>query len=212
MGIKWFGQSCFEIKTAQGTIVADPFGDSIGFVMPSLRADVLTISHQHFDHNNRAKVAARQIIETPGAHQAGEIKITGWLAPHDEQGGAQRGQVIIFKFEAEGINLVHLGDLGTVLSDIQVSQVGRADILFIPVGGKYTLDISQAVNVARLLQPKIIVPMHYRVPGLKIDLAGPEEFINQLGITPEYLDKLEIRSPIELEKPPRLVILNRVTS
>ena len=210
MEIKWFGQSCFEIKTTQGTIVTDPFGDSVGFVMPSLRADVLTISHQHFDHNNKAKVAAGQIVETASAHQAGEIKITGWSAPHDEQGGAERGQVIIFRFEVEGMNLVHLGDLGTELSDDQVAQIGSTDILFIPVGGNYTLDIGKAAEVVRQLQPKIVIPMHYKIPNLKIDLAGPEKFIKALGITPEYLNKLEI-TPKELEKPQRLVILDRVT-
>lgn len=210
MEICWFGQSCFEIKSDVGTIITDPYSDKIGFILPQLSADILTISHDHYDHNAKAKVNAKKIIASPGEYEAGKVKILGILSDHDNSNGAERGKNIIFRFLLEEISILHLGDFGAAkLTDIQLNEIGTIDILMIPVGGKYTIDVREAVDLIKSIDPKIIIPMHYKIPGLDIDINPVDDFIAEAKLVPESLDKLSISfNTLPVDKA-KLVILNK---
>lgn len=210
MEIRWLGQSCFEIKLEGGVIVTDPYNDKIGFNLPQLSADILTISHDHYDHNAKEKISAKKIIIVPGEYEVGEIKILGILSDHDKNGGAELGKNIIFRFLMGEISILHLGDFGAdKLTDVQLNEIGTIDILLIPVGGKYTIDAREAVEIIKAIEPKIIIPMHYKIPGLDIEINSVDDFITEIGLHPEKLDKLEISAETLPIGKPRLVVLNK---
>lgn len=210
MEIRWFGQSCFEIKSETGVVITDPYNDEIGFVLPKLLADVLTISHDHFDHNAKAKVNAQKIITTPGEYEVGEIKIFGILSDHDNNAGADRGKNVIFRFLIDEISILHLGDFGAdKLTDIQLNEIGTVDILLIPVGGKYTIDVPETVAIVKAIEPKIIIPMHYKIPGLDIDISSVDEFVAMIGLRPERMDTLKISAKTLPMEKSRLIVLNK---
>lgn len=210
MEIRWFGQSCFEIKSKSGTIITDPYSDKIGLILPQLQADILTISHDHYDHNAKEKITAQKIITTPGEYEVGEIKILGILSDHDNSGGTERGKNIIFRFLIDEISILHLGDFGaTKLTDIQLNEIGTVDILLIPVGGKYTINASEAVEIIKAIEPRIIIPMHYKIPGLTIDISSADEFIMAINLHPEKMDKLKISAETLPVDKPRLIVLNK---
>ncbi len=190
MDVTWHGQACFTIKGKDATVAIDPFKD-IGLKEPKLTADILLISHDHFDHANRAAVAGEpNVIDMPGEYEYHGVMIEGLPSYHDTKQGAERGSNTIFSLTIDGIHLVHLGDLGHTLDDDTVSAIGDVDVLFVPVGGHFTIDAKAAAEVVQQLQPRVSVPMHYTVPALTIkELAGPDEFIKQVGLQPIRLDK-----------------------
>ncbi|MEI8360998.1 MAG: MBL fold metallo-hydrolase [bacterium] len=195
MIITWLGHSSFKIqdKTTAGgvTLITDPYADSIGFKMPKLEADVVTISHDHEDHANFGAVRGTPyLINCAGEYDVKGILIEGVEVSHDEKG--ERGKVIAFRIDLDDITVVHLSDLGTTLTPKQLEPLTGADILLIPVGGKYTLDAKKAVEVIAQLEPRIVIPMHYMVDGLKYDLDPVEKFIKELGIKPRHEEKLKI--------------------
>lgn len=131
-------------------------------------------------------------------------------AYHDKKEGAERGKSTIFKIEVGDLTVVHLGDLGTSLSDRQLTKIGDVDILLIPVGGKYTITAKEAVEVVRQIEPRIVIPMHYKLPGLKIDLDGPEAFIKEMGGVSERLPKLKVSKKDLAAEETKLIILEKV--
>ena len=188
MNIFWHGQSCFQIivsqtKGEQAKIVIDPFSEEIGLKVPKLEAEILLISHNHQDHNNVKAVAGSPfLIEGPGEYEIKEIFIQGIPAFHDEEGGKQRGENTIYAIEAEGMRLCHLGDLGEIeLSPEQLEKIGDIDILLIPVGGVYTIDAKIAAKIISQIEPRIVIPMHYYIPKLKIKLDGVDKFLREMG-------------------------------
>lgn len=210
MKIKWFGQACFQIKTREGIIITDPYDDEIGWSLPQLQADILTISHDHFDHNARDKIQAKRIFDAPGEYEVGGVSILGILADHDQAGGSQRGKVTMFRFILDGISILHSGDLGTKLSDDQIDEIGTVDVVLLPVGGTYTIDAGEAAEVVKALDPKIVIPMHYRLPGLKVDISEADDFISKIGLTPESVDSLDVSRLSLPEDGMRLVVLDRI--
>jgi L-ascorbate metabolism protein UlaG (beta-lactamase superfamily) len=191
--ITHIGHACFTVEVGDVRAVFDPYDESIGLPMPHIIADKLFISHEHYDHNNRTAVEIRQTTPTVDAlFQDAEIK--SW---HDDAHGQKRGENIIRVVRvgsdtdnlpnAETCRICHLGDVGQVLTPEQVAEIKQAaggseegagiDVLMIPVGGNYTIDAVQAREVVRQLSPKIIIPMHYLVPGLKVDIAPVDEFL-----------------------------------
>ena len=203
MQIIWRGQSFFEIS-AKGQnsepvrIAIDPFGDDLGLKVPKIEADILLITHQHSDHNNRAAVLGKPfVIDSPGEYELKGVFIKGIRAFHDSQEGKERGQVVIFKIEAEGMKLCHLSDFGQKeLSDEQLEAVGEVDVLMTPVASKHSLDAKGASNIISQIEPRIVIPMHYKIPNLKIDLDGVDKFLKQMGeqdIKPEKKLKLSLR-------------------
>lgn len=188
MQIFWKGQACFHILTSRGkngelSIVVDPYEESIGLKLPDLRADILLVTHNHFDHNNVKGVQGNPFfISNPGEYDVHGIYIQGILSYHDDTQGKERGLNTVYLLEVEGMKLCHLGDLGQKeLTAEQLNQIGDVDILFVPVGGVYTIDGKEASHIVSQLEPKIVIPMHYALPKLKVKLGGVEEFLKPMG-------------------------------
>ncbi len=177
MRIKWRGHASFLIELAGKELVTDPFDEELGYPLSPLTADIVTISHDHWDHNAPETIQGNPlIVKGSGVTEIDGITLRGVDSWHDAKEGRKRGPNTIFKISAEGIDLVHLGDLGHLLSAGQEEDIGAVDILLIPVGGEFTIDADQAVEVAARLQPKIVIPMHYATPHLSFELAPLEKF------------------------------------
>jgi L-ascorbate metabolism protein UlaG (beta-lactamase superfamily) len=180
--VKWWGHSTFEIKGSKVTIITDPHGGSVGVPEPKTSGDIVLVSHDHFDHYTKVdqvcKSGAEKVLWAEGARTVKGIPIKGIPAFHDGSKGKQRGKNIIYTFNVDGINFCHLGDLGHTPSESQIKEIGKVDVLFIPVGGVFTIDAKGATEVANLIKPKIIIPMHYKTPGLQLGLAEAKEFTN----------------------------------
>jgi L-ascorbate metabolism protein UlaG (beta-lactamase superfamily) len=178
--IRWHGHSCFEI-TNDLTIVTDPHdGKSIGIPTPSVEGDIILVSHDHYDHNSGIKTVEKEgskVVTDGRKRNISNIEIYGVDSFHDEKHGAKRGSNIMFKFSMDEIRFCHLGDLGHELDDETVEKIGEVDILFIPVGGTFTVDDKQAWKVINKIKPKIIIPMHYKIGGLSLPIAGLDPFL-----------------------------------
>lgn len=179
MIITWFGHSCFLIESSTGDkILMDPFHKCLGGYPYKGSADIITISHDHFDHNYTDLInPGSMIISTPCIYQTSSIKIQGIPCYHDKVKGAKRGENIIYLIEIDGFRLCHLGDLGHILSDIEIDMLGSLDILFIPVGGNFTLEAEIASKLCNKIQSKLVIPMHYKVPSINFPVDGIEKFI-----------------------------------
>lgn len=212
MTITWLGHSCFKIQDKEVTIVTDPYDPSIGFKLPRLSADIVTVSHNHYDHNNTAAVRGVAekgpfIISTPGEYEIKGVFVYGIPFWHDKSEGKERGQNIVYRIEVDGISVAHLGDLGHTLTEEQAAKLDGVDILLIPVGGKYTIGASEAVEIVSELEPRVIIPMHYKIPGLKIDIDSVDKFLKEMGAgRVEKMPKLKI-SKKDLPKEETKIIL-----
>jgi len=206
MNIIFHGQSFFEVqikaegKESDVIIAVDPFDESIGLKVPKVKASVLLITHNHKDHSNKKTIISDDlfVIETPGEYEVKGVYVKGIEAFHDQTEGKERGSVVVYKIEAEGISLCHLGDLGQKeLTPEQVEAIGEVDVLLVPVGGNYTIAAKEAAGIAAQIEPRIIIPMHYKLPNLKVDLDGVDKFLKQMGQesqTPEKKLKLTTKS------------------
>lgn len=213
MNISYFGHSCFKIEEKINdknvSIVTDPFSKEVGLKVPNVEADIVSISHNHYDHNNSSALRGQPfVIDCAGEFDVKGVIIEGVRSYHDEKQGQDRGDNIIFRFDIEGISLAHLGDLGDVLDNKQLEKIGGVDILFIPVGGKYTLDAKKAVEVISQVEPRIVIPMHYKTKDSKIDIDGLDKFIKELGIEANYEDKFKISKKDLPSEDMKLIILN----
>lgn len=202
MQISWKGQACFQIvasrnKQEQVKLVIDPYEDEVGLHLSPLEADILLVTHDHFDHNNRKAIKGDPfLIVNPGEYEVKGVFIQGILSYHDGSQGKERGLNTIYVIEVEGMKVCHLGDLGQKeLTPEQLEAIGDVDILLVPVGGVYTIGGREASSIVNQLEPKIVVPMHYAIPKLKPKLEGPEEFLKTIGAkeaTPQ--EKLTIKA------------------
>lgn len=197
MTITWLGHSCFKIEEKINgenvSLITDPFSKEIGLKVPNVEADIISVSHGHDDHNNVSSLrGAPFVVDCAGEFDIKGIIIEGIRSHHDDKNGSERGDNIIFRFDIEGISLAHLGDLGDVLDNKQLEKLGGVDVLFIPVGGKFTLDAKKAVEVISQIEPRIVIPMHYKTEDLKIDIEGVDKFVKELGIEPNYEEKFKI--------------------
>jgi len=202
MTIKWYGHSCFHIisnssKNSPVSIIIDPFNESIGLKLPrKLEADIVLITHDHDDHNNIKKISDSPfLITSPGEYDVKEVSIKGISVYHDNSEGKERGRVTAYKIETEKMNICHLSDLGQKeLTSDQVNAIGEVDILMIPIGGHFTVDAKEAAKIMAQIEPKIIIPMHYKLPNLKIKLDSLDDFLKTLGIKNlEKLSKLIVK-------------------
>jgi L-ascorbate metabolism protein UlaG (beta-lactamase superfamily) len=197
MIITWFGQSCFRIQNKTGpegiTVVTDPYDKSVGFRAPNFEANIITVSHDHFDHNNTQSLRGDPfIVDRAGEYDVAGVMIQGVDSYHDNNSGKDRGGNIIYRIDMDDISVVHLGDLGHVLENKQLEALVGTDILLIPVGGKYTIDAKRAAEVVSQIQPRMIIPMHYNLPGLKVELDDVDKFVKEIGVKPTHEDKLKI--------------------
>jgi len=181
MKIKLLGHSAFLITSDKGVkIITDPYetgpGWAYGVITES--ADIVTVSHDHFDHGNVAAVRGNpEVVRRAGRSTAKGMEIKGIASYHDEAKGRLRGNNTIFCFDVDGIRVCHLGDLGHLLDDRQVKEIGSVDILLIPVGGYFTIDAKAATQVCNQLKPRVIIPMHYRTEKGLPEIAGVDEFL-----------------------------------
>jgi L-ascorbate metabolism protein UlaG (beta-lactamase superfamily) len=207
MNITYLGHSSFRIKASIATIITDPFDDSLGLHFPKKEADIVTVSHHHFDHENikGLKNPDAFVIDAPGEYEIKEVMVKGISTFHDDKNGEERGLNTAYTMEVEGVHICHLGDLGHELSEKQLKEFEETDILMIPVGGVYTIDPKIAVSVIKAIDPSIVIPMHYKVPGLNdsfAQLATLEDFLSEFELAPTKTDKLVISSstlPEEME-------------
>ncbi len=180
MIIRWHGHACFEIGNGH-TIVTDPHdGRSLGIRPPKVRADLVLVSHSHFDHNSIKTVnkSTTKTITEPGNYEELGIDIKGLRAYHDSQKGERRGEVCIFKFNIKGITFCHLGDLGHIPDPNLIKELDDIDILFVPIGNVFTIGAQDAWKTIKLINPKVAIPMHYRVGGLSLSIQPLEPFLN----------------------------------
>ncbi|QQG52453.1 MAG: MBL fold metallo-hydrolase [Candidatus Falkowbacteria bacterium] len=213
MIITWQGHSCFKIQDKIGpegvTVVTDPFGKSTGLKVPNFEADIITISHDHDDHNNAGALRGNPfIIDCAGEYDFKGVLVEGIDSFHDDKKGSERGSNIIYRMEVDDVSIAHLGDLGGPLDSTQLEKLVGTDILLIPVGGKYTLDAKAAVEVISQIEPRIVIPMHYKTPDLKMDIDPVDKFIKELGLKPTYEEKLKISKKDLPQEDMELVILS----
>jgi len=182
MDITWFGHSCFRLSEKGVAVVTDPFGKETGYTRPPIRADVITISHDHPGHNNQIGFRGEhRVFDAPGEYEVRGVFVTGIGTYHDARSGAARGRNVVFMFDFEGLTVCHLGDLGHVLNQGQVEALGDVDVLLIPVGGAHTLSLSQAAEVITQIEPRLVIPMHYRTAAEKAKLDAVDKFLKEMG-------------------------------
>ena len=215
MLITWHGQSCFKIQSKNHeeiNVVCDPFDKTVGLKVPRMQADILTISHDHFDHNNRDAVKGDSfIIDGPGEYEVKGVYIYGISSWHNTKDEEDRGPNTIYRFEIEEMSLVHLGDLGHNLTNQQLERLQNVDILFIPVGGVYTINGKKAVEVINQIEPRIVIPMHYKIPNLKVKVDGIDKFCKEFGVCPtERLDKYRITKKDLPQEETRVVLMKNI--
>lgn len=183
MDITWFGQSCFRLKYKGATIITDPYNGDLGLKLPRQKADIVTISHEHADHNNVRAIGGEAVFfRGPGEYERAGIFVFGISTYHDRRNGRDRGRNTAYLIEGDGLSICHLGDLGHVPTQSQIEQLNALDVLFIPVGGSQTLTAGEAVEVVGLLVPRFVVPMHYQLPGIKIKLDPVTKFLHEMGV------------------------------
>lgn len=212
MDIYFYGQACFKLKGKTATVFIDPYKEEFtGLKLPrDLVAGVALSTHNHDDHNNLDAITGAVLKVTgPGEYEVGGVSITGISTFHDKENGAQRGRNTVYNISIDGLNIVHLGDLGHALSENEIEEIGSTDILLVPVGGVYTIDAKTASDVVSSLEPKIVIPMHYSLLGLKFELEPVENFLKEMGFdNVEPLPKLSItkdKLPDELQ----VMVLNK---
>jgi len=181
MKVKWLGHSCFLVTSREGLrIITDPYAVSGGINYSPIEetADIVAVSHEHDDHSNISAVQGKpEVVRGEGTRTAKGIQFRGIATYHDASQGTQRGPNTVFCFAADDMKLCHLGDLGHVLSPGQVNEIGTVDILFIPVGGLFTIDASIASRICDQLKPKVVIPMHFKTPKCAYPIAGVEDFL-----------------------------------
>lgn len=209
MTISWFGQACFRIESKDLRILIDPFSSKIGLRAPRINDQIVLVTHDHDDHNNVESVGPESfVVRGPGEYEKSGVQIVGVSSFHDTTQGSERGLNTIYVIRTEGITLCHLGDLGQhELTSEQIEIIGGVDILFVPVGGTYTIDGKEAVSIVKQIDPKIIIPMHYKVPGLSIkELEGPQMFLKEVGIKPEEVEVFKIQAKALPQEEMKLVM------
>jgi L-ascorbate metabolism protein UlaG (beta-lactamase superfamily) len=184
MKIKWYGHAAFLIASAGGIkIITDPyesgaFGGQISYGKIKDQVDIVSVSHEHDDHNDVKNLSGSpQIVRGDGSKTVKGIKLKGIPTYHDPSRGSQRGTNTIFTFLIDEIQVCHLGDLGHILSEKELVEIGPVDILLIPVGGNFTIDANEATRVAEQIKPKVLIPMHFKTPKCALPISTVEEFL-----------------------------------
>ena len=183
MEIIWLGHSCFRIRGREATIITDPFNKTLGYPMRKPTASIVTVSHNHPQHSFVEGIAGSpKIVSRPGEYDINNVFINGITTFHDANKGQQRGKNTVYFMEIEEVKICHLGDLGHVPTSEQIEQMIDVDILMVPVGGGSTIDAAAAAETIGLLEPKLIIPMHFKTEVVKMELEPLEHFIKVMGL------------------------------
>lgn len=206
MRVRWHGHSCFEFWDANTTVVVDPHdGRSIGIKPPAVSADVVLVTHNHYDHNAVRVVHGKHddFIGRNGQFSAKGLSVEGLPAWHDSVKGAERGPNTMYLFEMDGISVCHCGDLGCIPDEDVLDRVRGVDMLFVPVGETFTMPLPEVKRFLEIVNPNVIVPMHYRVGGLSIPISPLDDFLemipeeavdyigNEIDVTREDIDGMK---------------------
>jgi L-ascorbate metabolism protein UlaG (beta-lactamase superfamily) len=182
MDITWLGHSCFRIKGSRATIVTDPYSKELGYSLGKPTARIVTVSHDHAGHSYIEGVGGQpKVVSRPGEYEISDVLIIGIATFHDREGGKKRGKNVVYLMEIDEVAVCHLGDLGHVLTSEQIEDIGNVDVLLLPVGGVSTLNAPMAAEVVRQLEPKVVIPMHYKTPALKWELEPVDRFLKEIG-------------------------------
>ena len=214
MKIKWYGHSSFLITSNDGTkIITDPYepqcyDGAIAYGAINDIADIAASSHDHADHGYiKGLKGSPEVVTKEGEIRIKGVTIKGMKAYHDEEKGSQRGAIVIFKFLVDGISICHLGDLGEMLSDEQIRELKPVDILLIPIGGLFTIDSKAATNLIEMINPRIIIPMHYKTEKCGFPLAGVDDFLKgKKNIKKTGTSEIEL-AKTSLPAQPEIVVL-----
>ena len=184
MEIAWHGYSCFRLtERNSASIVTDPFNKSIGLASPRLKADVVTISHDAPGHSNVNNVKGARAITGPGEYEIGGAFITGVnTSPNKQEENSEPSPNIAYVIDYDSASVCHLGDMNAIPSQTQIEALGTVDVLLVPVGGGKGLNAAQAAEIISLIEPSIVVPMHYRVGKVKVKLDPLSRFLKEMGL------------------------------
>ncbi len=181
MKIEWLGHSSFILTESTGiSLVTDPFNaEEVGISFPEVEADIVTVSHDHFDHNCTGAVKEyKMLVNTPGDHGVDGVDIFGFKSYHDDKKGLLRGKNVVFRIRMDGVEVCHLGDIGEELSPMLAELIGSINVLLIPVGGRYTIDAAEAKEYVDRLMPDVVIPMHYMMDGYRTQFDELDEFLD----------------------------------
>ena len=192
MDITWYGHACFRLKSREGTVITDPYDKSLGLTLPALKADVVTVSHNAPHHNNSKAAKGAYVIDGPGEYEVNGVFVTGvHIDPVKNAKDTARNNVFVIYLD--DIAICHLGDLSHVPSQKQVEEMGNIDVLLVPVGGENALKANEAAEVVSLIEPYIVIPMHYKLPDITLKLDPVSKFLTEMGITKtETVDILKL--------------------
>lgn len=207
MKITWFGQACFELVPAGGgVIITDPYHPAVGYAPHTRKADIVTISHEHLDHNFLGWIEGTPVVvRGEGVRTVKGVRISGFASFHDDEGGARRGPNTVFVLEADGLRVCHLGDLGHEPDIDLLEQIRRPDVLFIPAGGYYTVDGDRAAAIAKRIGAKLTIPMHYKTGSKETPISTVDAFAKASGAERAGSSSIEVGKDYN---GPRTVILD----
>ncbi len=215
MKIKYLGHSCFLLTESTGTaVVCDPYDGSIGYSMPPVKADAVTISHHHYDHDCIKCVGGNPVVlDKEQGYELPGVVINAVKSYHDNSMGAERGENVIFKFRMDGLDVCHLGDLGEDCTPELIEAILPVNVLLIPVGGNYTIDAAMAKEYVDRIMPDVVIPMHYRIKGCNLDIDKADGFMSEFD--DENVETEEIDGELELSREDidgeitRVILMNR---
>jgi len=210
--ISYLGHSSFKIKSSEVIVITDPFDPkATGLKWKKVRADIVTVSHQHSDHNYLTGIEGQPfLISEPGEYEVKGVHVIGLASFHDGKRGKDRGENIAYMIHLDDFSIVHLGDLGAPLSSGQLENLNTVDVLLVPVGGKYTMNVEAVSELIAQIEPSYIVPMHYHLPGSKLGLDPLDKFLEQMGVeSPVTQADLDLRSRVALPEETTVVVLDK---
>jgi L-ascorbate metabolism protein UlaG (beta-lactamase superfamily) len=208
MEITWYGRACFRLKGREATVITDPCPPSTGFVAGKHDVDLLTLSHDHADHTYTRSITAGLTLKRPGEYEFHDLLVTGIGSFHDAVGGQERGRNVIFSFEVDGVHIAHLGDLGHLLSEEQLTELGPIDVLLVPAGGVFTVTPAEAAEVVSQISPKIVIPMHFRVDDASSDLLPAEKFLQEMAVAEPIRQPKAVVTPSSLPDETQVILLD----
>ncbi len=183
MEIYYSGHSCFKIKGSNATVITDPFSPELGYSMDHPAANIVTVSHNHPGHSYTQAISEKpKIVSRPGEYEVSGVLIVGISTFHDAESGSTRGRNNVFVMEIDDISVCHLGDIGHILSPAQMQEIDNVDVLLVPVGGSTTIDATVAAQIVRQLEPKIVIPMHYKDDVSPRNLESVDRFLKEMGV------------------------------
>jgi L-ascorbate metabolism protein UlaG (beta-lactamase superfamily) len=208
MEITWYGRACFRLKGRDATVITDPCPPSTGFVAGKHDVDLLTLSHDHADHTYTRSITAGLTLKRPGEYEFHDLLVAGIGTFHDAVGGQERGRNVIFSFEVDGVHIAHLGDLGHLLSEEQLTELGPIDVLLVPAGGMFTVTPAEAAEVVSQISPKIVIPMHFAIDGGSTDLQPVDKFLQEMAVSEPIRQPKAVVTPSSVPDETQVILLD----